>query len=187
MIIFCQSFVSSYSDTGPSHDHGPRLLRRQAVLFANKVESIPFKIMNSEPIRPHVINIYNYDGKSIKTTIPIHTDKITGRPTSAMLILDSNKLCTTNKSKITVTKHAKYRGVSNLPQNRKEPIILPHLHAIISSRTLYYGEIYMLDTSENSIVLSDKGEMIGVCGLILYKPRTVIKSSNESNTDCNIL
>ena len=57
MIIFCQSFVSLYYEDGPSHDHGPSLIRQSAVLFANKVKNTPFKARNCQPIGPHVISI----------------------------------------------------------------------------------------------------------------------------------
>ncbi len=55
MTIFHQSFISRYHDNGPDSNNSPRLTRQKAVVFANKVESIPFKFY--QPPRPRVINI----------------------------------------------------------------------------------------------------------------------------------
>ena len=55
MTIFYQSFISRYYDDGPDPNNGPRLIRQAAVVFANKVESIPFKFY--QPPCPHVISI----------------------------------------------------------------------------------------------------------------------------------
>ncbi len=55
MTIFYQSFISRYCDDGPDPDNGPRRTRLSAVMFANKIESIPFKFY--QPPRPRVINI----------------------------------------------------------------------------------------------------------------------------------
>ncbi len=139
---------------------------------------------------PYVINIYNEKGDKAIQSIPIHVDKQTGKPSPSGLCLKNQTpypYCyASNKTNFPIIQYPEYGRVSGLPKSFDKPIILPHLHAIIASRKFYGGEIYILDTSDCSVVLDDiTGEMKGVRCLILYKTQN--KKSVPSSSDCKIL